>query len=370
MSAGFFETELPRERTRKRAIAAGSKRHAEHGGGAIRAPEDVVLCGCLTAMLATYYASVAPTGRVEESWLADQHAPLPGSSEPERARVAKELPPVIDGHVHVFPDPVFDALWRWFEAHAWPIRYKLRAPDTMRFLFDRGVQNIVALHYGHKNGMSRSLNHFVAELAKTEPRMIPFATVLPGEPEAADVLREAKALGLCGVKLHCHVQTFAPDSPEAIEVFRSCDELGLPVLIHAGREPKSSAYRADPYALCAADRIERVLEMFPKLHLCVPHYGADEYDAYASLLVRYENFWVDTTMVVGNFFPGVPLEKLAVRPDRIFYGSDFPNLPYAWNRELDVLAAAPMSDADRARLLGANVLSFVGIAAHDAHSTP
>jgi hypothetical protein len=184
VSIGFFESELPREHARKRAVAAGSSRHAAHGGGAIRDPEDVVLCGCLTAMLSTYYASVAPTGRVEESWLGSHRVPLPARNDPERERVIEGLPPVVDGHVHVFPDPVFDALWRWFEANAWPIRYKLRAPDTVRFLLDRGVQNIIALHYGHKNGMSRSLNHFVAELAKAEPRMIPFATVLPGEPDA------------------------------------------------------------------------------------------------------------------------------------------------------------------------------------------
>jgi uncharacterized protein len=354
VSTAFFERELPRERARVQALAAGSARHAAHGGGAFRGPEDVVLCGCLTAMMERYHAS--------ESWLAEQRVPLPGSDELEGERVAEGLPPVVDGHVHVFPDPVFDALWRWFEAHAWPIRYKLRAPETVRFLLDRGVSRVVALHYAHKPGMSRALNHFAARLAEHEPRMLAFGTVLPGEPDAADVLREAKALGLVGVKLHCHVQGFAPDSDAAMEVFRACDALELPVLIHAGREPKSTAYRIDPYEVCAAPRVERVLEAFPKLRLCVPHFGADEYDAYAALLLRHENLYLDTTMVVGGMFPGVSLDMLRVRPDRIFYGTDFPNLPYAWDRELKCLAALELGAEDRALMLGRNALAFVGVA--------
>ncbi|MDB5099085.1 MAG: amidohydrolase family protein, partial [Cyanobacteria bacterium RYN_339] len=40
--------------------------------------------------------------------------------------------------------------------------------------------------------------------------------------------------------------------------------------------------------------------------------------------------------------------------DRILYGSDFPNLPYAWDRELRNLAAMGLGDAALAAILGGN----------------
>ena len=79
-----------------------------------------------------------------------------------------------------------------------------------------------------------------------------------------------------------------------------------------------------------------MLKDHPTLKLCVPHLGADEFDAYARLLERYDNLWLDTTMAVAGYFPmALPARLLHVRPERILYGTDFPNIPYAWDRELD-----------------------------------
>ena len=57
----------------------------------------------------------------------------------------KRYPRVIDAHVHLFPDRMFDAIWRWFEQHAWPMRYQLYAQEVARFLLSRGVSRLVAL---------------------------------------------------------------------------------------------------------------------------------------------------------------------------------------------------------------------------------
>src|SRR5690554_6081869 len=136
---------------------------------------------------------------------------LPGLADGAGDYVPGELPPIVDAHVHLFPAPLFEAIWTWFERYGWPIRYRLYAREVLEFLFARGVQQVVGLHYAHKPGIARSLNRFMAELADEEPRLCGLATVLPGEPEAAAILDETFALGLRGVKLHCHVQCFAPD---------------------------------------------------------------------------------------------------------------------------------------------------------------
>jgi predicted TIM-barrel fold metal-dependent hydrolase len=264
--------------------------------------------------------------------------PMPGLDDEAGDYVPGSLPPIVDAHVHLFPDPLFEAIWAWFERHGWPIRYRLRAREVLDFLFARGVEQVVGLHYAHKPGIARGLNQFMASLAADEPRLCGLATVLPGEPEAPAILDEAFALGLRGVKLHCHVQCFAPDHPSLAEVYEVCSRWDRPLVIHAGREPNSPAYKVDPNLVCGVERIAAVLRDWPRMRVCVPHFGADEFEGYLALLERHDNLWLDSTMMLADYFPLPPPRALLERrPDRIMYGSDFPNLPYSWDRELRLL---------------------------------
>jgi predicted TIM-barrel fold metal-dependent hydrolase len=291
--------------------------------------------------------------------------PITALDDEEGARVPTGLPPVIDAHVHLFPDRVFEAVWRWFDRNGWPIRYKIHSPEVVQFLLSRGIARVVALHYSHKPGMARMLNEYVAEIARDEPRVIGLATVLPGEPGAVQILQDAFSAGLAGVKLHCHVQCFSPDAEPLHEIYQACERAGKPIVIHASREPFNPHYRCNPYELCSAERIERVLDQHPRLKLCVPHLGVDEFDSYERLLERYDRLWLDTTMVLADYFPlKVPARLLHCRPERVMYGTDFPNIPYAWDRELRKLARLGLSGEHQARILAANAVDFFGIHEH------
>lgn len=263
--------------------------------------------------------------------------------------------------MHLFPDAHFRAIWRWFDAYGWPIRYRLGARAVLDFLFSRGLTRVVGLAYPHKPGRARELNAFMAELAAEDSRVIGLATVQPGEDGAGEILADAFRAGLRGVKLHCHVQCVGPDSEAMGAVYEACERAGRPLLMHAGREPSSPHYRCDPRALCSAAKVERVLQEHPKLKLCVPHLGADEFDAYAKLLERYDNLWLDTTMALADYLPvASPARLLDVRPDRVLYGTDFPNLPYAWDRELKKLLGLRLPEERLSSLLGANALRLYG----------
>lgn len=288
--------------------------------------------------------------------------PKTALTDPEGARVPVGLPPVIDAHVHLFPDRVFEAVWRWFDRHGWPIRYKLHSPQVLEFLFSRGITRVVALHYSHQPGMARALNAYLAELARADPRVTGLATVLPGEADAGEILDEAFRAGLQGVKLHCHVQCFSPDADEVREIYVACERARKPIVIHAGKEPSNPHYRCDTRAICSAERIQHVLEEHPRLKLCVPHLGVDEFGAYERLLERYEGLWLDTTMVLAGYLPiELPIRLLKCRPERIMYGTDFPNIPYAWDRELRRLLELALTAEDQARILGANAREFFNI---------
>jgi hypothetical protein len=288
--------------------------------------------------------------------------PLPALDDREDEHVPPALPAVIDAHVHLFPDHMFASIWKWFEKFGWPIRYRLGSPEVIEFLLSRSVNRIVGLQYAHKPGVARELNAYMAKLCSRYQQLIGMATVFPGENNARQILAEAFDMGLSGVKLHCHVQCFEMLSPAMHEIYRLCQELDKPLIMHVGREPKSPAYPCDPYALCSADKLERVIEAYPDLRVCVPHLGADEFDAYLCLLESNDNLWLDTTMTLADYlsFKNVP-DLAKMRADRLIYGSDFPNLPYAWDRELKRIAHLDLDRERLLKLLSQNAVEFYAI---------
>lgn len=290
------------------------------------------------------------------------NVPLPALNDVEGERLPCSLPAVVDAHVHLFPDGLFKAVQAWFDQHGWPIRYRLSSAEVLCYLFDRGVEHVVGLQYAHKGGMAAGLNDYMVELCARFPRLVGLATIFPGETDAEQILKKAFDRGLKGVKLHIHVQGFDMNGPELDTIYRCCIEHDRPLLMHAGREPKSPAYAHDPYQLCDVNRVERVIRVYPELRLCVPHMGIDETRAYAELIERYDNLWLDTTMALADYFPNLDLPVLSdLRLERIMYGSDFPNIPYAWDRELKRLLAMDLSEHQLTQILGATARGFYGI---------
>ncbi len=254
---------------------------------------------------------------------------------------------------------MFAALWRWFDAHAWRIRYRLQSEAVIELLTANGIDRMVALHYSHRPDMARTLNQYVAELARAHPSVIPLGTVLPGDPDADAIVAEALGpLGLRGIKIHCHVQKLAPDDARLDAVYRACADARVPVVIHAGRAPKNPAYGVDTDALCAVDAVRRVLERHPRTTLVVPHLGEDEQPGYFALLDEFPQLYLDTTMVLAGYLcPPPPLTLLERHADRILYGTDFPNLPYDWSTELAWLRRH-LSPAAERKICGGNALAL------------
>lgn len=290
--------------------------------------------------------------------------PLPGLDDLPGRAVPQDAPPVLDLHVHLFPDKLFRAIWGWLESYAWPVRYKLSSPDLLRYLLHKGLEKVTGLPYAHKIGVSRELNSYMAGLCAREPRLIGFATLYPGEEHQQEIFRQAVNSGLKGIKLHPHVQYFDLLCPEMQEIYTLCANQGLPLIIHAGREPRSPLYPyvQDPGWLCSAWKVEEILFNHPRLRLCVPHLGADEYLEYRRLLELYGNLWLDTSMALSGFLgqpDPPPLETYAL--DRIIYGSDFPNIPYAWDHELKIILNRKLNKEQLADVLARNALSFLNL---------
>ena len=288
---------------------------------------------------------------------------LPWINDREGATVPADLPDVVDAHVHIFPQGIFSAIWQWFDTNAWHIRYQLKTSQVFDFLLSRGITHIVALQYAHKPGIASKLNRYMARKCQQYPNKITgIATVFPGENNAAGILNEAFSFGLGGLKLHAHVQCFDMNADDMNLIYDICQSKNKPIIMHVGREPKSKAYHCDPYKICSVEKLEGVLRNFPKLRICVPHLGFDEISAYKKLIEKYDTLWLDTTMVLsGYFFPENTIALDSFRIDRIMYGSDFPNIPYSWDRELKRLRASGLPQENLEWILRKSANSFFGL---------
>lgn len=291
------------------------------------------------------------------------HPDLPDYNDKEGFFIPHGMHRVIDSHVHIFPEKIFSSVWSWFDQHAWKIRYQMNTSRLIQYLLDYGVSHVVALQYAHKPGISERLNLYMAQKCNEfKGQVTGMATVFPGEPGADQILSKAFARGLKGVKLHAHVQCFDMNSADMDVIYDLCEKRDKPLVMHVGKEPKSDAYACDPYEICRADKLESVLKNFPGLKICVPHLGFDEITEYRDLIEKYDTLWLDTAMVLTDYFPmdnRIGLEHY--RADRIMYGSDFPNIPYAWDRELKWLDQSPLTEENREWILHKSAETFFNI---------
>jgi predicted TIM-barrel fold metal-dependent hydrolase len=255
---------------------------------------------------------------------------------------------VIDAHVHLFPDRLFDAIWRWFDEHAWTIAHKVHADDVVDRLEQTGADRAVGLLYAHQPGMAEALNAWIGAFARRRTMVIPCATVHPRDEDVLGVLRRGRDVhGAKLVKQHCHVLGIAPDDPVMFPLYEACIELGLPLNLHVGNGPKLPGYKAPSDAVSGAARTEAVLLRYPELRLIVPHLGCMEDDVFLSWLDRFPNLLLDTAMAMVPFLEGMNVgdrARLGDHPDRILFGTDFPNIPYPIETELRALRALKLDE--------------------------
>jgi len=243
---------------------------------------------------------------------------------------------IIDFHTHFFPDNVFRAIWKWFDAFGWEIQHKIFADELIQRLKSIGVAKMVLLNYAHKPGMSQMLNEWTHRFSERHPEIIPFGTVHPHDKERDKIVNQCfEEFGFYGLKLHTHVLKIAADDPILFPIYERIEAAGKILLLHAGNGPRVRGSNADNSNVAGVERVKVILKRCPNLKLVIPHLGVDVPDAFFDLMHEYENLWMDTTMTLAGYFPKQPsLRRIEELSDRILYGSDAPNVPYPLDLEI------------------------------------
>lgn len=271
--------------------------------------------------------------------------------------------PIVDAHVHLLPNPVLEAVQEWFQREvSWTLP-DVTTSDVVEFV-DTSLDGAVCFPYAHEPGVARSMNRKTSEVVNQFEGVVGLATAHAGDSDPGDIVRDGLAIGLQGVKLHCPVQKFSPDDTRLDPIYELAVERGLPVVVHASSHP---FYRGSE--LIGPALIERTLERFPRLRLCIPHLGLFETDQFFDLVERYDGLAFDTAVAVGDQIHeligvrdgGFPLKRLREHVDRIMFGTDFPTYPHSVVYDELVSATASAFPAHCDEVFHQNAIEFYGI---------
>jgi predicted TIM-barrel fold metal-dependent hydrolase len=255
---------------------------------------------------------------------------------------------IVDVHVHFLPERMLEKVWAYFDdagrhyGTAWPIHYRLPEAERVATLHRLGVRTFAPLAYPHKPGMARWLTEWITEFAARTPGAVPTATLFP-EPDVVDYLGAAVAAGARMVKVHVQVGGFDPRDELLRPAWGLLAEAGVPAVVHCGNGPLRGAFTG-------LDVFGEVLAEHPRLPVVLAHAGMPDFVGALELLARYEQVRLDTTMVGTGFsLPMAPLPpdwpaRLVDVADRVVFGSDFPNIPYAYAEQLRAVAGWAAAD--------------------------
>ncbi|WP_366923059.1 amidohydrolase family protein [Metallumcola ferriviriculae] len=266
-----------------------------------------------------------------------------------------------DCHVHLFPNRLFKAIFRWFDAHNWIIPYNSWSyRELQNYLESLGVERAFLLTYAHKADISMTLNQWVRDFCRDNPMFIPFACIHPDdhhlERNIETVLDEWDFVGF---KLQLAVQGFSAADPRLKPIYHAAEKRGKPVIIHTGTAP----YQAKDYPLLGIDYLLPVLKEFPELKVLVPHFGLFEMEKTFALLADFPNLYLDTSWAMGNptqhLDQGRLQEIMQLYPQRFLYGSDFPIMEHDPKNAIDELMNLGLSHPVLGNVLKDNAMRLI-----------
>lgn len=201
-------------------------------------------------------------------------------------------------------------------------------------------------------------NAYVHQAMKARPdRILGFGWADPnlGVQAARDMARRCvEEYGFFGVKLNGAQNSFHIDSPElSIPVIEEVRRLGSRLAFHVG---------ADAYERTHPFRVEKIARQFPGLTILAVHMGGASFEDLSSAMIEVAQRCPNVHLV-GSSIRSRPILRAihTLGADRVSFGSDTPfELMWVERARYDALLAGEIPDADRAKVMGGNVVRLFG----------
>ena len=228
---------------------------------------------------------------------------------------------VIDFHTHIFPDKLAPRAVGSLEKSS---HTKAALGGSRQELIDsmrrNGIDYSVNMPIASRPDQTPSINRFAYEVQQKGEGLLSFGSVHPGFAGWKAQLREIRAAGLKGIKLHPDFQGLFLDDPSMVAVMREAADLGLMILIHCGMDVSfPDLHRSTP------ERLHRILPQLEGAAIVAAHLGGFRYlDDVEKYLVG-KDLYIDTSYTIGKFDETQVRRILENhRPDRILFGTDSP----------------------------------------------
>jgi 2,3-dihydroxybenzoate decarboxylase len=257
------------------------------------------------------------------------------------------------------------------------------------------VANLQMLDASEGTALARSANDELAQAVRDHPdRLAGLACVAPQDPEAAaaELGRVVGELGLCGLVINSHVDGQYLDAARFAPLFEAVEALSVPIYLHPSLLPAGAVEPYLDYGLMAAMWgyaaeaslhalriiLSGTFDRHPGVRVVLGHLGEhipfslSRLDAHhaqtkaraAPHLRRApseyfrEHFYVSTSGM--NHAPASIRFCLDVLgPERVMFAGDYPFEDL--EPEVAAFAAAPLTDAERAAVRGANAVRVFGL---------
>jgi uncharacterized protein len=245
--------------------------------------------------------------------------------------------PIVDAHVHVFP-PEFirrrDELVetdRWFGELYRNTRASLATIEELITSMDEAHIDVSVLcgFPFSDPALCREHNAYMASCAREYPSRIAWlGTVVPSDPSAEDLARQALEYGACGIgELNADGQGFDLVEPEMLaSLVRVCEVHERPIMFHVS-EPVGHSYPGKGTA--TPNKLIRFLEAYPDVSIVAAHWGGGLpfYELMPEVATATRNVVYDSAATTYLYrFPVFRSVIDLVGARRVLFASDYPVL--------------------------------------------
>jgi predicted TIM-barrel fold metal-dependent hydrolase len=226
---------------------------------------------------------------------------------------------VIDFHAHAFPDALAERAMPMLEAEG-NVKAALdgKISSLLMSMDEAGIEVSVVQSIATKPKQFEPIVEWSKQIASD--RLIPFPSVHPADPAAAEHVRRVHEEGFLGIKLHPYYQQFRLDEERVFPIYEEAGRRGLILFVHTGFD---MAYPRD--RLCDPERIVKVLNAFPDLLFVTTHLGAwEDWDEVRRLLLG-RPIYMEASYSVHVMGKAQARDVMLNHPvDRLIFGSDSP----------------------------------------------
>lgn len=265
--------------------------------------------------------------------------------------------PLIDFHVHAFPDKVAPNAVAALIKAVGPINHTDGTlADTIRMQQEElGTSRFVLYNIPTTPHQQRRANDFVlAANGGGDGHIISFGSLHPKAEDAMEELHRLIDAGLRGIKFHPEYQDFDIDDPAVYPLYEAIAKAGLVMTFHGGEDP---AFRGRTHS--SAQRTARMVRDFAGAKIVVAHMGNTEDGTEPLEYLCGADCWLDTSMA-SQFMPRRQFEAIvkAHGPDKIVFATD---CPWGGKETYDTVASLPISAEDKEKIFWRNACGLLGL---------